>query len=290
MADPISLTGTAVGVLSLGIQVCNILYDYVAAIQDRNKELEAASHQIQHLACVFQTLQGLVPKVQSLPQFNASALATLNRCLKDTQDQVLQLQAFLQSLQNAGAESKDLIRKLKDAGRKITYAFHRDQLNCLQDRVTSLTVTVQLAIDTIHLLVSARLSLCPAWPTLSRDIGVSQSAEVSELRSSVESQHRSLKQSLRAVEQAVEKSSIDTCVDALQTHIGTSTATVISAVETATLNAKSNANSVIAEMEANCQALEALLKSQHRVQTDKLTLLVSLEPVNLFSNSACQRR
>lgn len=67
MADPISLAGTAVGVLSPGIQVCQGLCDYVGAIQSRSRDLDAVTGQIQRLNSAFQALKLVIPKVESLP-------------------------------------------------------------------------------------------------------------------------------------------------------------------------------------------------------------------------------
>lgn len=42
MSDPLSVAGTAVGIASLGIQVCQGLIKYLQAVNDRNEEIKDA--------------------------------------------------------------------------------------------------------------------------------------------------------------------------------------------------------------------------------------------------------
>src|SRR3569833_1622455 len=68
MADPASVAGTAVGVLSLGIHV-------------RNKELDSAAAQLQCLVSSFQDLSTIQPRKTTQPPHHTSAVDTLRSCI-----------------------------------------------------------------------------------------------------------------------------------------------------------------------------------------------------------------
>lgn len=44
MSDPLSVAGSAVGIISLGIQVCNGLLVYADAIRGRSQDLNVQDH------------------------------------------------------------------------------------------------------------------------------------------------------------------------------------------------------------------------------------------------------
>jgi len=149
MADPASVAGTAVGVLSLGIQVCQGLYDLISTIRGRNKELDSAAAQLQCLVSSFQDLSTILPRISSLPPHHTTAVDTLRSCIAESEIKINQLQLLLSSLKNTASGTNDLKGKLRDTTRILTFPLQRKELQSMQQELASLVTTVQLAIDTI---------------------------------------------------------------------------------------------------------------------------------------------
>lgn len=150
MADPVSLVGTAVGVFSLGIQVCCELCDFVSAIRERDKHIEAACTQIRNLCSVFEGLKAIALASECLSHINAKMLFdTLMRCVQDTGVHIAELQAFLGYLQ---LETGDLKRgKMRSVGRKLSFGLRREKLRDLQNRVRDFVAITGVAMQTLHL-------------------------------------------------------------------------------------------------------------------------------------------
>lgn len=149
MSDPVSLAGTAVGVISLGIQACQGPYDYISAIQSRGKDLDALSRQIQSLNSAFQALKVVIPKVESLPRPNATAIDALQKCVTNCEHGVGQLQEQLKSLQKT--TTKDVKGRIIDAGRKAAFGLRRGELSSMQEKLQSTTAAAELALQIVSL-------------------------------------------------------------------------------------------------------------------------------------------
>lgn len=61
MADLVGALGTAVGVVSLGIQVCQGLSSYYSAYKGRNSKIDNVYEKINGLTRVFVVLGGYLP-------------------------------------------------------------------------------------------------------------------------------------------------------------------------------------------------------------------------------------
>src|SRR3569623_2321547 len=109
MADPLSLAGTAVSVVSLGIQVFSGLYHYFRAVHGRSKELATVSQQIQHLVDAFQALKSIIPKIQALPHHDSTAITNLKRCIESMNEHIQAVQKFLPSQQNDDSSASDIM-------------------------------------------------------------------------------------------------------------------------------------------------------------------------------------
>ena len=69
--------GNTVGVIALGIQVCQGLYSHCSAVRGRSQDIQDISRQIQSLELIFRGLAAVLPRAESLPDDNATALASV---------------------------------------------------------------------------------------------------------------------------------------------------------------------------------------------------------------------
>lgn len=83
MGDPLSIPAGVVGMISLGIQICQGLHTYCSAVKERTRDLENVSAQIKSLESVFRALAEIIPRIESLPRGNAAAIASVNQSIGD---------------------------------------------------------------------------------------------------------------------------------------------------------------------------------------------------------------
>lgn len=148
MAEAIGTAGTAVGVVSLGIHVCQSLYTYIDSVRARDADLESASNQLRGVTQILKRLQDLLPKIEGIPTVDNEATETLRSCMKDSETTILSLQDLLKSLEKT--PGGDIKGKAKDVGKMLAFGFRRGELAALQEKVSSLASNVQLALQIIQ--------------------------------------------------------------------------------------------------------------------------------------------
>ncbi len=157
MSDPVSLVGTAVGVVSFGIQLFEGLYEYFSAVQGRTRELDTTSCQIKHLITIFQALEAMIPKLDRISSQDAGTLRRLEKCIDDAQAALALVEAFLQS-QGSATITLSLKDNLKKSVYVITFPIRLKELKKLQEHIKVLVGTVQLAVQIIDMCVLTRRS------------------------------------------------------------------------------------------------------------------------------------
>jgi hypothetical protein len=90
----------------------------------------------------------LLPKIESLPAVDAEAAQKLQQCMTHSQGSIDALQKMLQSLEKIPATN--LKGKVKDFGRMLAFGFKQDGLVSLQERVSALTLNVQITLQILQ--------------------------------------------------------------------------------------------------------------------------------------------
>jgi hypothetical protein len=143
MADPLSVAGTAVGIVSLGIQVCQGLVSYLRSVDGRKKEIAGYLGEVQNLISVFTSLNEVLPR---LALQNASDHDTIRQCLGHCEDELDRLKLLVQKLRGPQAQA-DLKAKMKDVARAMVYPFREGELASVHQCLQSLLGHLKLAIS-----------------------------------------------------------------------------------------------------------------------------------------------
>ncbi|KAF5012011.1 hypothetical protein FDECE_1906 [Fusarium decemcellulare] len=143
MSDPLSVAGTAVGIASLGIQVCQGLVSYLQSLEGRNQEIREGLREVQTLVSISYSLNEILPKIdEKRPETIA-----LRRCLKDSEKKLLELQEFLIKIRGPQNASSSTIGKMGDARRALIHPFREGKLNSLRQSLRELLDNLNLAIE-----------------------------------------------------------------------------------------------------------------------------------------------
>ncbi|KAJ4312055.1 hypothetical protein N0V84_010127 [Fusarium piperis] len=142
MSDPLSVAGTAIGIASLGIQVCQGLVWYIRSIHGRRTEIADDLNEVKALISIFYSLNAILPK---LNQTRCTEATTIRRCLENSQGKLLELQQLLIELRGPQQPTTNR-EKMREAGRTFIYPFRADTLKSLRQSLRELLDNLNLAI------------------------------------------------------------------------------------------------------------------------------------------------
>jgi len=150
MSDPISLAGTGIGILSLGIQVCRELHDYISAIQSQDETLRAVEIQSHYMESVYGTLQRLIVEVQTLlpPEKILAVTFALKSCMLESEGKLEKLQRVLNGCRRRASNTRQ--QKMTDIGRKLSFPFKQGDIQRIQDNLQALALKAGFALEIIN--------------------------------------------------------------------------------------------------------------------------------------------
>jgi len=146
MSDPISIAGTASGLVSLGIQVYGGLNTYLNAVKSRDEDLASARRLADSLRA---SLRVIDASIQTLQQRYTTPTDTVTKCLQACQTELHALETLLADIEDSNAKSTGLKGKLKDGKKKLSYPFHQPTLHKVEASVSRVNAVLQTAIQTL---------------------------------------------------------------------------------------------------------------------------------------------
>jgi hypothetical protein len=143
MADPLSITASVAGLVTLGSQVCNGVNQYLDAIKCRKEEIDAAKQHIQTLQDLIQIIHNLPhPGFQSQHTFQA-----ISKCLRSCEDDLNRRGELITKISNDDSTGYTFIDRVRERKKKWAYAFDRNKLNQLENRLSNSVNFLQTALQ-----------------------------------------------------------------------------------------------------------------------------------------------
>ncbi|KAI9691616.1 MAG: hypothetical protein M1822_007687 [Bathelium mastoideum] len=150
MGDPVSVTGTAVGVMSLGIQVCQGLVKYYQGWEVQDKEIKETLENLSREQEILQSLHGTFRKQQ--PGFSTSK-TEVETCILQTKSEFMKLEGMLHKCQQTSLPS-DTWGRIDNVKESLLYPFRRDTVCNMKSVVTEIGRVLALAIHHLQLELS----------------------------------------------------------------------------------------------------------------------------------------
>ncbi len=150
MSDPVSLAGTAVGVVSLGLILCQGLTDYLQALECRKEDIESTSRQVDCLRSALNVINVALP---NLPSDHQNAGHVVEECLHLCEEEIKRLSDKLNELKDQ-SHSDSFNQKLRLQAQKLAYPFKRGSLRRLEDSVVKINRILSTALQAIGLFVT----------------------------------------------------------------------------------------------------------------------------------------
>ncbi|KAI0186443.1 hypothetical protein EV127DRAFT_438992 [Xylaria flabelliformis] len=151
MADPLSVAGVVLGVVSLGLQVSSGLSDYLDAVRGRTEELNSVKQQAAEMKDLLLTIKDLFPQLEN----DWPAPTTLiKRHVKSCDTEISALYALLSELSQTASSSSGIRLKLAEQKKKLIYPFNRSHVSRLEKRLTKVNGALQMALQVTELNIS----------------------------------------------------------------------------------------------------------------------------------------
>ena len=142
MSDPFSVGVGAVGIISLGIQLCKEIISYTAALRGHDEDIQAVGMKAEELQTVLKALREVVEDIRLTDPAVAS----------DLNEQALSLQSQIQKIKRHIDQYRPVLpdssiskfrNKLKKAAYPITA---RESLNAMKGDMDSMQSTIQTVL------------------------------------------------------------------------------------------------------------------------------------------------
>ena len=104
-ADPLSVAGTAVGIVSLGLSLCQGLTDYLGALKCRKEDIQSATSQVEGLQAAFGAIQIALPKLSADSQASA---AVVKHSLQSCEAELDKLNTLLEGFKKEAAPANGI--------------------------------------------------------------------------------------------------------------------------------------------------------------------------------------
>ncbi|KAG4441578.1 hypothetical protein IFR05_002963 [Cadophora sp. M221] len=139
----------SIGVVSLGIQVCQGLLQYYGSWKDSRKDVAAMCTSVESLSSTLTILEKTITGA-STPDKNTQ------KCIEACSLSIEQLQKKLSKVQKVPGDK--LSTQIHDHGRRLLYPFRESTLVKLKEIVADIRSNLCLAVDTIHLQMTVDMS------------------------------------------------------------------------------------------------------------------------------------
>ncbi|CVK85069.1 uncharacterized protein FMAN_01987 [Fusarium mangiferae] len=195
MADPLSVAGLALAVVSLGLQVTGGITDYFDSLKSRDQDIASIIQQNETLKKTLQVIESSISRFQN---DHRSATEALRQFLDSSNDELNVLEGMVATLITDDQGTTGRRIKARNKGKKLFYPFHRPKLEQMATKLHHINATLQLGLQSLGLSVShlgseKLATLQVTSQTISSDLLVVQS-EVSSISSPIRGMQSTLSQ------------------------------------------------------------------------------------------------
>ena len=146
MAEPLSIAGSAVGVISLAITACQGVLSYYNSWDTQDQNIKDAKGRIERLRTSLSALEEILPKISS-----SSAIAVhVEQCILSCKEGAVRLEQFLGKCRKNPAPLS-LTDRLRDCRQKAIFPFRQPSLDSLQEIVRGLEGNLGTALQILQL-------------------------------------------------------------------------------------------------------------------------------------------
>ncbi|KAI0023788.1 ankyrin repeat-containing protein [Xylariomycetidae sp. FL0641] len=154
MGDPVSVAGSAVGVISLGIQVTQSLHDYYSAFRSQYSDI---NHTIERLGSLLELLERLRQHAERR-KFRADeegSMRKIESLIHESEEVIKELEAEASKFKEVSVSS--IKTAIRTTARRVAYPFRRSTLEKLDEDVTDIIDRLDIALQILQQEVLDRI-------------------------------------------------------------------------------------------------------------------------------------
>ncbi|KAL9616300.1 MAG: hypothetical protein Q9160_008813 [Pyrenula sp. 1 TL-2023] len=173
MAEVISTTGTAVGIVSLGLQVCSSIVNYYNQWKDFDSDIKGTRDMVLHLR---NTLKVLQPKLQTDVLAHKASAVQVETIVQSCEESICKLQKRIEKIELTKipplqptklpvTKSEKMKKKLsisasqlQHQGERFFYPFQQGTLGKLRDAVAELRAQLEPALQLLNLDIATDIA------------------------------------------------------------------------------------------------------------------------------------
>lgn len=148
MADPLSVAGLALAVVSLGLQVTGGITDYFDSLKSRDQDIASIIQQNDTLKKTLQVIESSISRFQN---DHRTATEALRQFLDSSNDELKFLEGMVATLTTNDQGTIDRRTKARNKGKKLLYPFHRPKLEQMATKIHHINATLQLGLQSLGL-------------------------------------------------------------------------------------------------------------------------------------------
>jgi hypothetical protein len=150
MADPFSVTGSAVGVISLGLTVCHGLLAYYGQFKAFHEQIDEVTDRMATLESILKTLQHVLVNshVLSTRETSSSASVAIDSILK-CHEGLKKLKRMLEKCDATKSERSSTSHNKQIS--RLLYPFRRDTLMALTETMSCLQVNLNTSLQVLNM-------------------------------------------------------------------------------------------------------------------------------------------
>jgi hypothetical protein len=148
MGDPFSVAGSAVGVVSLGLSVCQGLLAYYGPFKSFHGEINDSISEVENLDNILRVLKNTLMTDLLHASPTAESTKTVTDTISGCQKKLRELEIMLEKCRGAPLSSLS-VRRISKA--RLFYPFRRDTLKALMETVGGLKSTLNNALNSLQM-------------------------------------------------------------------------------------------------------------------------------------------
>lgn len=142
MSDPLSVAGSAVGVISLGLSVCGKIVDYCRAYHGYDEDIRKVAASVESLS---ETLEDLEDAIKFAETTQPRVATRLSNKVIGIKQHITQLESVLKRY-GPGNPDEGFARRARNQAKKTVHAFRKDVLREMAADMGTLQESLQTAL------------------------------------------------------------------------------------------------------------------------------------------------
>ena len=146
MAEPFSVAGSAVGVISLAITTCQRVISYYNSWDTQDQSISDAREKLERLRSSLSALEEILPKISS----SSAIAAEVEQCVLSCREGTARLQTFLRKCHEYPTPLS-LRDRFRDCRQRAIFPFRQSSLDSLKEIVRDFEDNLGIALQVLQL-------------------------------------------------------------------------------------------------------------------------------------------